>query len=873
MISVVFKRIVRQRLPWLVLALLLPLQSVWAESFVVEDIRIEGLQRVSAGVVFAALPLGIRDTVNESDLPRLARALFQTGNFDDVQLGRDGQVLVIVVQERPAISTINISGNKILETDSLKKALKNVNLTEGQVFKRSTLESIQLELQRQYVSQGRYDASITTDVVLKPRNRVAIDIDIDEGSVAIIKQINIVGNSVFPNDLLLGEFELTTGGWLSFITGDNKYSKEKLTGDLEKLKSYYMDRGYINFDVESTQVSISPDREGVYITIHVEEGALYTVKGYELSGDIILPEAELKRFVMLREGVVFSQRMMTGTEESLTRRLGNEGYTFAKVTGIPEVDETSKTVTVKFFVDPGKRAYVRRIEFRGNTKTVDEVLRREMRQMEGGVASSAQMEQSKVRLERLGFFKEVQVESTEVPGTDDFVDVVYTVEEQPSGSIGASIGFSQDSGLILGANLQQNNFLGTGKQVGVGLSRSDYQELYRFSYVNPYYTEDGVSRGFSVFYRSTNLDEANVASYTADSLGGLINFGYPIKETERLGFSFGYTKTEITTGIGPVQEIRATPTEIPQFDEYIIDPIVEPTFDTNGNLLTPAIPAVTGGPPIPDALYVRGEPGFLDLHGDEFDDFPFTISWIQSELNRGRLATRGHSQQVSLQLSLPGSDNEYFKLSYSGQLFVPLTRTLTLRFRGDLGYGDGYGDTEELPFWEHYFAGGFSSVRGFKSNTLGPLSTPALRYSIGYTTPITDANGRIIELRNPTYILDPNTGKLAVEPVYYDEPDPFGGNILVEGSVELLFPLPFVKDQRSVRSAFFLDAGNVFSSNCRKTQLACSDLDLGELRYSVGVGLTWITGFGPLTFSLAKPLNDGKYDDTEVFQFSLGQSF
>ena len=872
MISLGFNRTMRQHLVLLVALLGLSCQS-WAAAFVVEDIRIEGLQRVSSGVVFAALPLGIRDTVSEADLPRLARALFQTGNFDDVRLGRDGGVLVITVEERPSISGINISGNKILETDSLKKALKNVDLSEGQVFKRSTLESIQLELQRQYVSQGRYDAQINTNVVLKPRNRVAIDIDIDEGSVAVLKQINIVGNSVFPNELLMREFELTTGGWLSFITGDNKYSREKLTGDLEKLKSYYMDRGYINFEVESTQVSVSPDREGVYITIHIQEGALYTVSGYELSGDLVLPEAELERMVFLREGVVFSQKMMTGSEETLTRRLGNEGYTFAKVTGIPDVDEDNKTVQVKFFIDPGKRAYVRRIDFRGNTKTVDEVLRREMRQMEGGIASSSQIEQSKIRLQRLGFFKEVEVESNEVPGADDLVDVVYTVEEQPSGSIGASLGFSQDSGLILGANLQQNNFLGPGKQVGIGLSRSDYQDLYRFSFVDPYYTEDGVSRGFSVFYRSTDLDEANVASYTADSLGGLINFGYPIKETERLGFSFGYTHTEITTGVGPVQEIKSTPTEIPQFDTYIIDPIVPPTFDNMGNLLTPAIPAVTGGPPVPEDLYVRGEPGFLDLHGDEFDDIPITASWVQSELNRGRLATRGHSQQVSLQITAPGSDAEYFKLSYNGQLFIPLTRSLTLRFRGDLGYGDGYGNTEELPFWEHYYAGGFSSVRGYKSNTLGPRSTPALRYQIGYTTPIVDGAGNIIELRDPTYVLNPNTGKLGVEPVYYDEPDPFGGNILVEGSIELLFPLPFVKDQRSLRTAFFLDAGNVFSSSCRQTQLACSNFDLGELRYSIGVGLTWITGFGPLTFSLASPLNEGEYDETEVFQFSLGQSF
>lgn len=841
-----------------------------AERFVIEDIRIEGLQRVSAGLVFSALPVAVRDTVDESGLARLGRALFQTGNFDDVQIGRDGNVLVVRVQERPSISEINISGNKVLETQSLLKALQSAGLAEGQVFKRSTLEAIQLEVQRQYVSQGRYDASVKTDISLKPRNRVAVNLAINEGSVAVIRQINIVGNAVFPDQQLLDQMELRTGGWFSFMTGDNKYSREKLSGDLEKIRSWYMDRGYINFEIASTQVAVSPDREGVYITIHLQEGALYTVSGFELSGELILPEGDLKRFVAVREGMVFSQQMMTFSEETLTRRLGNEGYTFAKVSSIPEVDEVTKTVAVKFFINPGKRTYVRRIDFRGNTKTVDEVLRREMRQMEGGIASSSQIEQSRVRLERLGFFKEVKADTQEVPGADDLVDVLFSVQEQPSGSIGASIGFSQDSGLILGANLQQNNFLGTGRQVGVALSRSDYQSLYRFSYVNPYYTEDGVSRGFSVFYRSTDLEEANIASYTADSYGGSINFGYPLSETQRLGFSAGYTNTVIKTGVGPVQEIEASPRPLFGLDSVIVTPPVLPVFDDDDNLITPAQDAVTM--PVTDALLYR-EPGFLDLHGKRFNDFPLTVSWLQSALNRGRLATRGYSQQLALELTLPGSDAEYFRLTYSGQYFLPLTRSLTLRFRGELGYGDGYGNTSELPFWNHFYAGGFSSVRGFKSNTLGPRSTSAERYGTSFATLQTDGDGKVIGFADLAYILNPATGQLVTQNTLNYEADPFGGNVLIEGGVELLFPAPFVKDQRSVRTALFLDAGNVFSTNCRSSQVACSAVDLGELRYSVGIGLTWITGFGPLTFSLAKPLNDGPYDETEVFQFSLGQSF
>lgn len=857
---------------WLACCLPAVVLAQASSSFVVEDIRIEGLQRVSAGVVFAALPLRVRDTVSEADLPTVVRTLFETGNFDDIQIGRDGGILFIQVQERPAISDITIDGNKILETESLMRALRSGGITEGQVFKRSTLEAMELEVQRQYISQGRYDARVTTEVTSKPRNRVAVHIDINEGTPATVRQISVVGNTVYSQQQLLDQMELRTGGWLSFMTNDNKYSREKLSGDLEKLKSYYMDRGYINVDIESTQVAVSPDREGVYITIHVREGELHTVSSFDLAGDLVLPKEDLQRFVLMREGVVFSQQLMTSSEEILTQRLGNEGYAFAKVTGIPEINSADRTVAVKFFIDPGKRTYVRRIDFRGNTKTVDEVLRREMRQMEGGLASSARIEQSRVRLERLGFFKEVKTENREVPGADDLIDVVYSVEEQPSGSIGASIGFSQDAGLILGANLQQNNFLGTGKQVGIGLSRSKYQSLYRFSYVNPYYTEDGVSRGFNVFFRSTDLSEINIASYTADSYGGSVSFGYPIRETQRLQFSAGYTHTKIKTGMGVVQEIRSSPTPLSGINDYIITPIVQPEFDTSGNLLTPAQDAVLGT--VNDSMLWPTQPGFLDIHGDSFSDFPVTLAWNQFALNRGRLATQGYSQQLALEVTLPGSDATYFRLTYTGQYFVPLGRNFSLRFHTDLGYGDGYGDTREMPFWGHFYSGGFGSVRGFKSNTLGPRSTPARQYAYTASKVITDTNGYIVGYYHPAYLTDPsNPGQLLSTQVYADDPDPFGGNVQIEGGVELIFPTPFVKDQRSVRTAAFIDVGNVFSTNCRNSQVACNDIDLGELRYSVGVGLTWITGFGPLTFSVAKALNAGDYDETEVFQFSLGQSF
>ena len=534
-------------------------RSAFGESFTITDIRVEGLQRISAGSVFNDIPVKVNDKVDESVVAETTRALFRTGNFDDVQIGRDAGVLVITVVERPSISEINIEGNKAIETDALLDGLKKSGLAVGNVFQRATLEQMRIELQRQYVSQGRYDATIETEVAEQARNRVAVNIDISEGNVAAIKRINIVGNTIFEDDDLIELFKLKSSGWLSWITSDDKYSRETLKGDLETLSSHYLDRGYIRFNIDSSQVAITPDRTGVYITINVTEGQKYALKSVGLSGDIIVPEAEMKPLLLPKESEDFSQKQVTDTEELLTQRLGVEGYTFAKVTGMPEIDDENKTVSLKFFVDPGKRTYVRRIEFRGNTKSVDEVLRREMRQMESAPASSALIEQSRVRLERLGFFKEVKTENKAVPGTDDLIDVNYTVEEQSSGSIGASVGYAQDAGLILGANLQQNNFLGTGKQVGIGLNTSKYQDLYSFNYVDPYYTEDGISRGFTVFYRSTDLKEINIASYTTDTIGASVAFGYPISETQRLGLTFGINQTDINAGVGAVQEIKGSP--------------------------------------------------------------------------------------------------------------------------------------------------------------------------------------------------------------------------------------------------------------------------------------------------------------------------
>ncbi len=847
----------------------------WAQTFIVSDIRVEGLQRISAGSVFSAMPLAVGDVVDESAIQVASRSLFSTGNFDDIRIGRDGNVLVVMVAERPSISEINIDGNKAIETEALLDGLKSAGLAVGKVFQRSTLEGMQLELQRQYVQQGRYDASIETDVLPEPRNRVSVSINVDEGTVAAIKHINVVGNEIYSDEELSELFELKTTGWLSFFKNDDKYSREKLTGDLERITSWYQDRGYLQFIIDSTQVSVSPNKEAVYITANVTEGEKFTISSVDLSGDLVLPEEDLRRFLLITQGQTFSQQLVTSTEEYLTRRLGNEGYNFAQVTGIPELDEEENTVSIKFFVDPGKRTYVRRISFKGNMKTADDVLRREMRQMESAPASAASIELSRVKLERLGFFSRATVETPGVPGHDDLIDVEFEVEEQSSGSIGASFGYAQDAGLILGLNLQQDNFLGTGKRVGISLNSSSYQDVANFSYTNPYFTEDGVSRGFNVFYRSTDLSEVNVASYTTDTVGAAINFGYPIKETQRLGFSFGVSQTDITVGQYAVQEIKASPRLQSNIRNWY-----ESNLQNDGTYS-----AVEALQPIADLpfeyLVIPDELGFVDENGDEYLNWTITTSWTQSTLNRGRNATRGVSNSVALQVSMPGSDLEFFKLTYRGEIYYPFFNVpgWNVRFRTELGYGDGYGNTSELPFYEHFFAGGFGTVRGFESNTLGPRSTPPELYTVAQPVTGIDEEGNPIEVGGGTgnqfgYVYDPNLGKLSSDVVPNQRrSSPFGGNVKIIGGAELIFPLPFIKDRSQIRSAFFIDAGNVFNTRCGASQLNCFDVDFDEMRYSVGVGVTWVTGFGPMTFSLSKPLNVGPEDEEEVFQFTLGRGF
>ncbi|WP_341936605.1 outer membrane protein assembly factor BamA [Marinimicrobium sp. C2-29] len=871
-------------------ALLLLSATLQAQSFQISDIRVEGLQRVSAGSVFSALPLRVGDQVSAEDIQTATRALFKVGYFSDVAMGRDGDVLVVRVEERPAINEIEIEGNKVIKTEDLMTSLRDNDLFEGQIFQRATLEGISQSLEREYIGQGRYGASVDIEIEDLPRNQVKVLINVNEGKPARIKGINIVGNEIYDDETLVDLFELQSSGLFSFISGNDKYSREKLSGDIETLESYYLDRGYLDFNIDSTQVALSPDKSKIYITLNVTEGDIYTVSDVELAGDLKLPESLIRRMIMVKEGEDFSQVLMTTSSDYITQRLGNDGYTFAEVEGIPEKNDEDNTVKVTFFVDPGQRAYVRRINFNGNTKTIDEVLRREMRQMEGGAASTSQIEHSKVRLDRLGFFKTVEVETEEVPGTSDQVDVEYTVEESPSGSMGLQIGYAEYSGLLLSANIQQNNWFGTGKQVGFSLSNSRFRTSYNFSYNDPYFTRDGVSRGVNLYYTKSNFANINVAGYSTDTYGAKLNFGYPISEIERIGFSVEARDLTVKPSSASPQEIIRSP-RLPPNAQYIR----QSDFDEIVDL-------INEGRDFPEGLNnqtvteeVLGEPGYLDINGTEYQDVLVGFNYGKSTLNRGMLATRGSSQRLSLEVALPGGDLEYYKLQHEAEAYKPLTRHLTLKLRSHLGYADGYGDSGELPFFENFYAGGFGSVRGFERNSLGPRTTPP-QTGFQYPYAWNDANGDGQASGNELtegYVLceDPSdfdTNRIKCKPgelvAEYRIPqdqlrrrdsrrDAFGGNILVQGGAEILFPLPFIEDQRMMQSSFFVEAGNVFSTNCREGQRNCYSPDVDRISASAGFGLTWITGFGPLTFAVARPLNENEGDKAEFFQFSLGGSF
>ena len=805
-------RLPHRRLLALALAagLAVPAVALAAEPFTASDIRVDGLQRIAAGTVFTYLPVERGDRVDDAKIADTIRALYRTGFFEDVRLDRQGDILVVTVRERPSINKLTVTGNKDIKTEQLMAGLKDIGLSEGGTFDRLSLDRVTQELRRQYNDRGKYSVSIVPTASPLDRNRVDVTLTIEEGKAAKIRHINVLGTDTFDVEDILDTWESRESNWASWYRRDDQYSKEKLSGDLEKLNTWYLNRGYIDFNIDSTQVAISPNKRDMYITAAVSEGEQYKISDIRVTGDTVLPLDDVQRMVIQKEGDIFSRGLLEWSSDAITNSLSNIGYAYAKVSPIPTPNRAEQTVAVNLQVVPGPRVQVRRIEFRGNTRTSDEVLRREMRQFENAWYSQAAIDRSKIRLQRLGFFESVEVETPAVPGSADQVDVVYTVKETTSGSFTFGLGYSQSYGMTTSIQLSQNNFLGGGNRVSVDASSSSYMKRYGFSYTNPYFTDDGVSLGYNLSWRELDYSDFNTAQYNSTNGAAQVVFGVPITETDSFSVMFGIDTNQINTYNGTPQSII----------DYI------------------------------DAVGTR-----------TFKSWRTEAGWARDTRNDYFMPTRGTYQRIGLEATLPGSTVEYYKLNYQFSKYWHVHRALVLNTRVDIGYGDSYGkdfsrtvcwndvpasstnyaysdvvDCSEphqntrtltgtgLPFFENFYAGGTNSVRGFEDNTLGPRSAPTQ--------------------------------------FYYDG-QPLGGSVKTVGSIEAYFPTLF--DSPSARISAFVDVGNVFSST--------SEAKAKELRASAGVALLWRAPVGPISISYALPLKKQDGDEIERLQFNFGGQF
>jgi outer membrane protein insertion porin family len=775
-------------------------------SFVAKDIRIEGLVRLSQASVAALLPIASGDTMTDQKTADAIRALYASGNFDDVQASRDQDVLVFKVIERPIIASLSLKGNKLIPSDSLLKGLKSGGISEGEVLKRSSLQVVKNELEQQYIQQGRYDAVVKIETTPKPNNRADVVFKIYEGNAAKVFNIQVIGNHVFSDDDIKRAFEIKSSSWSSILTRDDRYAREKMNTSLENLKALYLNKGYIHFALNNAQLNISDDKKTIFIEVSVTEGAQYNFGETKFVGETLFKSDDLKQLIVYKPGTTYSQEQVTATKVLLGKKYGNSGYYFAEISAIPEVDETTKTVTMNYAVNPGKQVYVRRINFKGNEKTADNVLRREMRQLEGSLASNDKIDLSKIRLERTGFFKTVKFDTVRVANTSDQVDVNVSVEEQPSGSSSISVGYSQYGGITFQFGINQSNFFGTGNQVGVDVTRSQTLDNYNLNVLDPYFTPDGVSRGFNLYLRNTKLNTSlSVQRYYSDAEGGSMTFGYPVDETKNVSATLNVDNTTIRT------------TEF-------VSKVAQDFLTSNG------------------ATNQSGDPT-SPIYKKSFLTYSLSLSWAYNTLNRPILATSGTSHQISFDTTIPGSDVQYQRVTYTGQTFMSLpTHYLDgflLRAYAKVGFG------HDLPFYKNYFAGGYGSVRGYRDYTLGPLSN-----GIGY------CNGGTSTCPDPS-------------------PESVGGNAMITGGLELVLPIPYAGDwARQIRPVLFVEGGQVFDTSGVSNSSA-TDYKFGvdNFRYSAGIGVTWITLIGPIALSYAKPINSKTGDQLERVQFAIGRVF